>query len=321
MVKSRCTRYGLLALVTLVGCGGSTGDSAGGEGTSATLTSDLTVGGYYCPQSGSGIAGRNVPSDHTYFMTTFGGGPDTGPMACGGTADGTWLYVADAWRFGCGTHVRITNPHTGRWCVAQVADVGPNICVEQAAGRPIVDASPILARELFNAGGAGWSDRLTITAEEVPGSVQLGCGSGTPSSTSPSGSGSESSSSPGWYSATLGRQVPADTCVDSRLDGTWYQCVSGAWRTGNDIAGSHHGPAGACGGYFPLHELPSHAPVPTPSTCYSTTLGTEEPIGTCVQSRLDSNWYQCTSVGWLQGSDIASGHRGSYGACTSYNAL
>jgi MYXO-CTERM domain-containing protein len=132
------------------------------------------VGGYYCPTSGE-IAGRTQPADHLYYLTSFGGGSDTQAMACGGTADGHWLYLADSWRFGCGTHVQITNPATGDFCVAQVADVGPNICVEEAAHRPVIDASPLVAEYLFHVSGAGWSDRRSIAAVVVPRSTALGC--------------------------------------------------------------------------------------------------------------------------------------------------
>ncbi len=104
-------------------------DDGGSDGVSARIN-ELTVGGYRCPTSGE-IAGRTVPSDGQFYVTTFGGGSDTQRMACGGSADGRWLYIADSWRFGCGARVRVTNPTTGRWCVAQVADVGPNICVER----------------------------------------------------------------------------------------------------------------------------------------------------------------------------------------------
>ena len=42
----------------------------------------------------------DTPSDGVYYLTTFGGGSDTQPMACGGTTDGTSAYVADEARFG-----------------------------------------------------------------------------------------------------------------------------------------------------------------------------------------------------------------------------
>ena len=139
----------LSSLVWVTGCYGSddalTEAEGSGAGVSSTVVSELTVGGHYCPTRGE-IAGRTIPSDNTYFITSFGGGVDTQRMACTGIADGRWMYIADSWRFGCRARVRVTNPRTGRWCIAQVADVGPNICVEQAAGRPIIDASPVITR-------------------------------------------------------------------------------------------------------------------------------------------------------------------------------
>ena len=266
MVLNRLLATGLMAATVLAGCmanDASSGDPSG-DGVSSQLTGALTVGGYYCPQRGE-IAGRTIPSDETFYMTTFGGGPDTGHMACGGIADGRWMYIADSWRYGCGAHVKITNPRTGRWCVAQVADVGPNICVEHAAGRPIIDASPVISRELFGTSGAGWSDHTTVRAELVAGSTPLGCGSGSTAPAPPahgggtvSGSGGTGPTPPdspgsGCFSATLGRHVPGATCLQSRLDGAWYQCTSIGWVPNTHIPTAHSGDAGSCTETYALH--------------------------------------------------------------------
>jgi hypothetical protein len=134
----------------------------------------MQVGGYDCPTSGE-IAGRELAPDGTYYLTTFGGGADAQPVACGGPpADGSWYYLADSWRFGCGARVLVSNPANGRGCVAQVADVGPNICVEQAAGRPVIDASPLVARALFGTDSLGWSSRALVYARVVDPATPLG---------------------------------------------------------------------------------------------------------------------------------------------------
>ena len=168
--------FGMLATF-LAGCEAGNVQSGPNTGYSS-MSAPLTVGGHHCPTSGE-IAGRDVPSDNAYYLTTFGGGGDTQRMSCGGSADATWYYVADKWRFGCGAHVRITNPATGASCVAQVADVGPNICVEQAAGRPVIDASPLVSLALFHVHEAGWSDRRDIVAELVDNTTPLGCDDGS----------------------------------------------------------------------------------------------------------------------------------------------
>jgi hypothetical protein len=228
--------FALTVTALVAGCYGSddalTEGEVAGAGVSAAVVSELTVGGHYCPTRGE-IAGRTIPSDDTYYITSFGGGVDTQRMACTGTADGRWLYIADAWRFGCRAKVRVTNPRTGRWCVAQVADVGPNICVERAAGRPIIDASPVITRELFGRNSAGWSERIVVRAELVEGSTALGCGNGaaTPSITPPMAAPVASC-----FSGTYGREMPGRTCLQSRFDGEWYQC----------IPSRNAGPAGAC---------------------------------------------------------------------------
>jgi lysozyme C len=53
-------------------------------------------------------------------------------------------------------------------------------------------------------------------------------------------------------SATLGTRVAATTCVQSKSNNDWYQCVGGLWY---DIgASATSGPGGACGEKFPLGQ-------------------------------------------------------------------
>lgn len=303
-------------VVSALGCM-ATDDPASeeGDGVSATVTSALTVGGHYCPQRGE-IAGRNIPADGIYYYTSFGGGPDSGNMACGGYADGRGLYMADSWRYGCGAHVRLTNPRNGRWCVVLVADVGPNICVERAAGRPIIDASPVVGRELYGQSAAGWSERIPIRAELVARSTPLGCGAGsagTPAPTPPTGGTC--------HSSTLGRQVGAGVCLQSRLDRVWYQCSSGGWHRDDRIPSARRSVAGACTDYVPLADARGGVEGLGPRTCLSQTLQRTVGAGFCVQSRFDREWYQCAEGAWWLDASIPSTRRGRAGACTDYVPL
>ena len=250
-MKSRWL-LGLTSMAMIVGCYGSddalTEGEGEGAGVSAAVVSELTVAGHYCPTRGE-IAGRTIPSDNTYFLTSFGGGVDTQRMACTGVADGRWMYIADAWRFGCRARVRVINPRTGRWCVAQVADVGPNVCVEQAAGRPIIDASPVLTRELFGRNSAGWSDRIVVRAELVPTSTPLGCGDGTAAPAMPPTMAAPVASC---FSGTYGREMAGRTCLQSRFDDEWYQCTGHGWSLDRGIPSRRSGPAGACSAMISL---------------------------------------------------------------------
>lgn len=142
----------------------------------------LTVGGCTCPTSGScsAVSYSDIPADNQYYVTTFGGGSDTQGMACGGTADGTWAYVADSARFGCGALLVISAG--GKQCVAKVADCGPNRCVEDAASYsgcsshfPIIDASPLITKYLLGLSGVGWSDKEIVTATLAPAGSSIGC--------------------------------------------------------------------------------------------------------------------------------------------------
>jgi hypothetical protein len=152
-----------------------------GSDTIARVTSP-DVGGCACPGSGgcSALSYGDIPANNIYYITTFGGGTDTQTMSCGGSADGTWAYIADRERFGCGAKVKVEA--NGKSCVAEVADCGPNKCVEEAAcycscnGHfPIIDASPFITKYLFNSSSAGWSDKTQVTAVQVGDGSTVGC--------------------------------------------------------------------------------------------------------------------------------------------------
>jgi hypothetical protein len=145
----------------------------------STREDGLTVGGYYCPQ-GAGDTQSNIPADDVFYISTFEGG---GPMSChAAAADGTSLYIADRDRWPCDSHVRITDPFptsssgraTYQSCVALVSDRGPNICVEKAAGKAMIDASPAITAHLFGIQQSGWSDHREVVAQLT--TDALGCG-------------------------------------------------------------------------------------------------------------------------------------------------
>lgn len=240
MSKTRALGLGCLVLAALSGCyGADTGDEEGAP-YSAMLVSDLTVGGYRCPSSGE-IAGRTRPADNMYYLTTFGGGSDNQRMACFGYADGRWMYIADA-ALRCRSRVKLTNPRTGRWCVVQVADVGPNICVERAAGKPIIDASPAISRELYGIGSAGWSDRGAHPRRARVfdrAAHRLRRRLDDARHASPGQNGGRTC-----YSTTWGRDMSLGACVQSRSDRIYYQCTNLGWVTSGGITASRTGPGG-----------------------------------------------------------------------------
>ncbi len=234
-----------------------------------------------------GRASASIPSDATYVITTFGGGGDTQPMSCGGRADGTWYYAASRQRYGCGSRVEIRA--NGKCVVAQTDDYGPDVCVENAAGRPIMDVSPAVARALFGTSGFGWSDHQTVTVEEVSVSTPLG-----PCAASPPPPAEEETVC---FSSTLDREVAEDTCVQAASDGAWYRCRSGAWGARGTAS---------CVASF--------------AWCSSATLGRNVPPRTCVQARSDNQWYQCNGSSWKQPVDLATS-TGPLGSCSTSHPL
>jgi len=117
-----------------------------------------------------------MPSDNRFFLTTFGGGTDTQGVACRGfpIADGSWYYAADSQRWPCGTKLRITNPANGRTVIAQVADEGPALYVEQRAGGSVLDASPLVSEHLFDSASSGWEDHRGVYVQVADPSTPLG---------------------------------------------------------------------------------------------------------------------------------------------------
>jgi len=97
-------------------------------------------------------------------------------MACGGYADGTWYYSTSWVRWYCGAKLAITNPDTGECVVVEVADAGPAAWVEETAGMPIVDASPLVCEDLFSSSSCGWSDSFVIEVVQVPDETPSGRG-------------------------------------------------------------------------------------------------------------------------------------------------
>jgi len=139
--------------------------SATDEPSSSSSDSDL--------KNCHGKASASIPSSGDYELTSFGGPGESGIMSCGDyTKNGTWYYAASRQRYGCGAHIQIEA--NGKCVVAQTDDYGPDVCVEAAAGKPIIDASPLVSKYLFDTDSAGWSDHLDITVTQVDKSTPLG---------------------------------------------------------------------------------------------------------------------------------------------------
>jgi Phage tail lysozyme len=86
------------------------------------------------------------------------------------------------------------------------------------------------------------------------------------------------------YSDTLGKSMPDNACVQSASNADWYQCDDGGWT-------DRWTDPSACDGVYPLEASDKGG-------CYSDTLGREMPDNACVQSKYDSDWYQCKNGSW-----------------------
>jgi hypothetical protein len=186
----------------------------------------------------NGTASSSIPASGDYYLTTFGGPSEPQPLACGGNSDsGNWYYAASSQRYGCGVHLQVEA--NGKCVVAEAEDYGPDICVENAAGGPILDASPLVGQALFGESDLGWSDRAPIHVTVVDSSVPLGvCATGSSSSSS---SGSSSSTT----SSGSGSGTTSSSSSGSGAGGSGAGSGSGA---GGGGSGSGAGGAGGGGG-------------------------------------------------------------------------
>jgi hypothetical protein len=202
-----------------------------------------------------GQASSTVSADGSYYLTSFGGGSGSnGTMSCGeNTDDGNWYYAASRQRYGCGSHIQITA--NGNCVVAETDDYGPDVCVEDAAGGPIIDASPLVAKALFGSASAGWSDHFAIQVTEVDKSTPLGpCQAQTdPTMTTPDPTDPTDPAPVTCDSYTLGITVDGGVCVQSVNDDDWYQCTIYGWEALTDPTDPDSGgPLGDCTDQYPL---------------------------------------------------------------------
>ena len=272
----------------------------------AACSGDISDGGQSVLRTDEGLSGcqgkasSNIPGDGNYFLTTFGDSPgDDGMMSCGDlTQHGSWYYAASRQRYGCGSKIQVEA--NGHCVVAQTDDYGPDVCVENAAGGDILDASPLVAKALFGVSGAGWSDHLRVHVTKVAATTPIGpCAASPPPQQMQNPPPQQMQNPPqhqsgDCHSGTLDMDVPTGTCVQSVSDAHWYQCQSGSW-----IAGESN-----CTTKYPW--------------CYSHTLGKSVAARTCVQSSSNREWYQCDASGWDQ--PVANG-AGPLGTCSAEFSL
>ena len=129
-----------------------------------------------CAMRVGALTDDRLPVNQRCELTTFGGPGDEQPVACAGAADadGTWYYAANAQRFPCGQHVRVVDEARASCVILEVADIGPNACVEEAARQPIWDVSPLAAEHLVGASSVGWSEHRGVRGAPVDPDNPLG---------------------------------------------------------------------------------------------------------------------------------------------------
>jgi hypothetical protein len=173
----------------------------------------------------SAVSVNSEKVEGQYFLTTFGGPDDSGDngkLACGGSSDPNSddphekYYAAAKQRFGCGAHIKLEA--NGKCIVLETTDEGPAAWVEDKAGGPIIDATPLAAQELFGEGSFGWSDKKAVQLTIADDSTPLGpCTAGGGGSATPStGDDDDSSAAPSTGGDDPTQTPPAQQCDPTR---------------------------------------------------------------------------------------------------------
>lgn len=147
-----------------------------------------------------GKMGTTKPSDHKYFLTSFGCWMDSKGVRHQDGSDnckpsGLWhvkeaglcdwsmtgpqceqflnYYTADGSRFPYLTRLKITNPENGKSVVAVVIETGPSCWVERNVGGAVIDVSVPVSLYLFG-DSRGWREKAIVIVVEVDPSTPLG---------------------------------------------------------------------------------------------------------------------------------------------------
>ncbi len=231
-------RFALLA-ATCVACSSATSEPP--PPGASILSTDANLSG--C----KGKASSTIPSDGVYVITTFGGPSESQQMSCGShTQNGSWYYAASRQRYGCGSHIRIEA--NGKCVVAKTDDYGPDVCVENAANRPIIDVSPLVAEHLFGVSGMGWSDGKLVTVNVASSSDALGpCAASAGGGEDPGGSGSDPGAGGGGGSGGSSSCYCDAQCA--QYGDCCSSCAQGSGGSGSGTGGSGSGSGGSASCY------------------------------------------------------------------------
>ncbi len=108
----------------------------------------------------------------------------------------------------------------------EMATVGGYGLTELRAATTINAAVTAFQNKYEICGTCAQTQRITYARQAL---ADYGGGGGTSGGGAGGGSGGGTTTSATCYSGTLERDVPQNSCVESKFDGAWYQCSNGQW--------------------------------------------------------------------------------------------
>jgi hypothetical protein len=233
----------LCTLPLLAGCGGGGDGTDVGSTSSASTASnnkaafDFFVGKGLSDVQAAGIVGNlDQESSMDPSIAQYGGGPGRGIAQW--SAGGRWDTDHDdnvVWYANAHGQSRYSLTLQLEFIWYELTTFGDYGISELRAAKTVSAATIAFQDDFEGCGECDQSNRIAFAEQAL---ADYGHGS--------SGGGSSGGSTArGCYSDTLGREMPANACVQSKYDDAWYQCDDGSW------VDRWTDPA-ACDGVYPL---------------------------------------------------------------------
>jgi hypothetical protein len=220
--------------VAMAGCAAGSGESTGSSAQAVDSTNNQTAFEYFVGKGltdiqAAGIVGNlDQESGMDPSIAQYGGGPGRGLAQW--SVGGRWDTDTDdnvAWY--------ASQQGASEWSLSLQLDFiwyelqtfhSYGLASLQAA-TTITEATVAFQDDFEGCGECDESQRIAFAQQAYDDYHGSGGGSGTGSGSS--GSSSGGSAPAGCYSDTLGKETPANACVQSKYDDQWYQCDDGDW--------------------------------------------------------------------------------------------
>jgi hypothetical protein len=236
----------LSSIALLAGCGSAgDGTDVGTSSSAVSSANDKTAFDYFVSKGlsdfqAAGIVGNlDQESGMDPSIAQYGGGPGRGIAQW--SAGGRWDTDHDdnvVWYANAHGQSRDSLTLQLDFIWFELTTYGNYGLSDLRAAKTVAEATIAFQDDFEGCGQCDQSTRIAFASEALAAYGHGASGGG-------SSSGGGGSTAKGCYSDTLGKEMPANACVQSKYDDQWYQCDDGAWV-------DRWTDPSACDGVYPL---------------------------------------------------------------------